>query len=95
MRQLFEAIRFAGCTALAVLHQRASGTEITDMVRGRRKPSAFGTHQIATIRAVRREIEGRHEPLTLTKRIFPALSPFKYFCWQTARATAYPFDGLA
>ena len=53
-------------------------------------------HQIATIRAVRREIEGRHEPLTLTKRIFPALTSLQVLLLADRSGHCLPFfDGLA
>jgi len=38
-----EAGTSAECTALAVVHQRASGTVITGTVPARRKPSSFGS----------------------------------------------------
>ena len=45
------------------LYDQGSGTSSTGKFF-----MSLEAHQIATIRAVRREIEGRHEPLTLTKQ---------------------------
>jgi hypothetical protein len=43
VRLRYEAGMCAGCTVLAVVRQRASGTVITGTAPARRKPSSFGS----------------------------------------------------